>query len=141
MLGEIIADFSGQLTGTKVLPPDGTNPMMEASLQGSGTLLGMAATTLGTYWQTIRSTGVLYGEGNVVITTNDGGVAIWKGFGVGTSTGGGFAASYAVAGAFQTNSPSLARLNSVATIAEYDVDESGNWTWRISEWKSKASGN
>jgi hypothetical protein len=84
---------------------------------------------------------VLYGEGHVVFTTNDGGVAIWKGFGVGTPTGGGFAASYAVAGAIQTDSPSLARLNSVATISEYDVDESGNWTWQISEWKAKASGN
>jgi hypothetical protein len=55
----------------------------------------------------------------------DGGVATWEGFGVGTTTGAGFAASYAVCGTFQTESPRLARLNRVATVSEYDVDEAG----------------
>ena len=139
MLGEVIADMSGQLTGTKVLSAEGPVPTMEVTAQGSGTLLGVEATVLGTYSQTTRPGGVLYGEGQVDFTTNDGGMATWKGFGLGTITGAGYAASYAVCGTFQTASSSLARLNSVAVVSEYDVDEAGNWTWRISEWKYKSS--
>ena len=136
MLGEIIAELSGQITGTRVLEADGPNPKMEASLQGAGKLLGSEATTMASYSQTFRGGG-LYGEGHVVVMTGDGGVATWEGFGIGKQTGPGFSSSWAVCGSFQTETPGLARLNGVATVSEYDSDESGNWTWVVREWKSK----
>ena len=138
MLGEDIADVSGQLTGTKVLESDGP-AKIEASIKGSGKLLGLDATVIGTYWQTILGKGRLYGEGRVVMMTSDGGVAKWTGFGIGSITGSGFSSGWAVCGRFQTDSPNLERLNDVATVSEYDSDENGDWTWHITEWKSKAA--
>ncbi len=139
MLGELIAEFSGQLTGTKVLASSGPAPKIEASLQGSGKLLELDATVIGTYWQVIRGQGRLYGEGRVVVMTGDGGVAKWTGFGVGTITGSGFSSSWGVCGHFQTEAASLEPLNDIATVSEYDLDENGNWTWHLSEWKRKAA--
>ncbi len=139
MLGEVIADFSGQLTGTKVLESDGPVPKIEASVKGSGKLLGLDATVIGTYWQTIRGKGRLYGEGRVVFMTSDGRVANWTGFGIGSITGSGFSSSWGVCGRFHTDSPDIERLNDVATVSEYDSDENGDWTWHITEWKRKAA--
>ncbi len=138
MLGEVIAETSGNVTGAKVLPSEGPTPKLEASTQGSGKLLGMEATVIGSYWQTIRVGGVLYGEGLFVFMTNDGGIAKFTGFGVGKPTGPGYSASWAVCGSFHTESPKLTPLNSVAVASEWDADESGNRTWVMSEWKSKS---
>ena len=139
MLGEAIAEFSGKLTGTKVLEPDGPAPKIEASIQGSGKLLGLDATLIGTFWQTISGKGRLYGEGRVVFMTSDGGVANFTGFGVGSITGSGFTSSWGNCGHIQTESPNLERLNEVVTVSEYDSDEDGNFTWDIREWKRKAA--
>ena len=45
---------------------------MEVSFQGRGTMLGEEIADYGTYWQTLRPGGVIYGEGDVVWLTNDG---------------------------------------------------------------------
>lgn len=139
MLGELIAEFSGKLAGTKVLESDGPAPKIEASIQGSGKILGLDATLIGTYWQTILGKGRLYGEGRVVIMTSDGGVAKWTGFGVGAITGPGFSSSWGVCGHFQTESQNLERLNDVSTVSEYESDENGDWNFPITEWKGKAA--
>jgi len=138
MLGEVIGEFSGKITGVKVLPPEGQVPKIEASIQGTGKVLGKEATVMATYLQTVKAGGGFYGEGQVVIMTPKGDVATSKGFGVGRPTGPGFSASFAVCGSFDTGSANLERLNGVATVSEYDVKENGDWTWRIWEWKSKA---
>jgi hypothetical protein len=138
MLGEVIGEFSGKITGVKVLPPEGQVPMIEASIQGTGKVLGKEATVVATYLQTVKAGGGFYAEGQAVIMTPMGDVATSKGFGVGRPTGPGFSASFAVCGSFDTGSASLERLNGVATVGEYDAKENGDWTWRIWEWKSKA---
>ena len=74
--------------------------------------------------------GVLYGEGQVVMITDDGEMAPWIGGGVGRPTGPGFAASYGVTGWFQTASTKLARLNGVVTAIEYDIEEDGSYAGR-----------
>ncbi len=57
MLGEIIAEISGQVTGTRVLEADGPGPKIEASIQGAGKLLESEATMMATYRQTFRGGG------------------------------------------------------------------------------------
>jgi hypothetical protein len=133
MLGEMIVESSGKITGVKVLSVEGPVPKLEVSLQGSGKLLGQETTEFITYWQTVRPGGALYGEGQAVAMTHDGEMATWTGFGVGRPTGKGHATSYRAAGAFQTTAEKLLRLNGVATVAEYEVDEDGNYSYK--EWE------
>ena len=133
-LGEQIGEASGKITGTRVVTPlGGHTRQIEVSFQGSGSLLGHDITDIGTYVQTLRPGGVLYGEGEVLYLTADGQSAQWRGFGVGRPTGPFPAGHFAVCGSTQTESRALRRLNEIATVAEYDVDEEGNYhytTWR-----------
>jgi hypothetical protein len=138
MLGELLGESAGKITMTRVLSADGPHTKLEVSFQGRGTLLGEATTDVGTYWQVLRPGGVLYGEGEVLMLTDAGEAAPWRGFGVGRPTGPFPAGSFAVGGAFQTASEKLARLNSVATVSEYAVDGGGNYRWQIWEWKGPA---
>jgi hypothetical protein len=67
--------------------------------------------------------------------TNAGENVLWRGFGVGRPTGPPPAGHFAVCGWAQTESQSLIRINSVATVIEYDVDAEGNYHWTLWEWK------
>jgi hypothetical protein len=135
MLGEAIGQESGQTTGIRVLPSEGTAPKVEVSFQATGTLLGMEATDMGTYQSVVRPDGTLHGVGQGVAMTKDGGMATWRGEGVGRFTGRGTAASWRGAIYYQTATPSLARLNSVAVIFEFEVDENGKLQSKAWEWK------
>ena len=66
--------------------------------------------------------------------TPDGGMATWKGAGVGRFVGGG-AVSYRGALYYNSASPKLARLNSVVVVFEYEVDAAGNTQTKSWEWK------
>ncbi len=136
MLGDIVGESSGKLVGTRILSADPQHPKVEASIQGSSKLLGTDTTDMGTYWQTVRSGGVLYGEGQVLSMTADGGIVSFTGFGVGRPTGQGFAAQFAICGSYQTTAEKLARLNGVAIVGEYEVDEQGNYHSKVWEWKA-----
>jgi hypothetical protein len=134
MLGEVLGESSGTILGTRVLPSEGQQIKVEVSFQGKGHLLGEEIMDIGTYWQTIRPGGVLYGEGHVLMMTPQGEVADWIGFGVGRPTGPPPAASYAVSGSFQSASQKLSRLNSIVTAIEYEVDENSNYRYKLWEW-------
>ena len=135
MLGELLGEAAGKITGTRVLPSEGQQIKVEVSFQGSGTLLGEAITSIGTYWHTIRPEGVVYGEGHVLMMTQDGAIADWTGFGVGRPTGPAPAAHYGVYGAFLAGSGRLAYLASVANASEYEVEQDGSYHWKLWEWK------
>ena len=137
MLGEQLGQSSGKLTGTRVLVA-GPETKLEVSFQGRGTMLGQPINDLGTYWHVIRPGGVLYGEGQVVMLTDDGEIAPWVGGGVGHPTGPGYAASYGVYGAFHGASAKLTRLNGVATAIEYEVEEDGGYRWTAWAWTGAA---
>ncbi len=135
MLGEAVGEAAGKLTGLRVLP-DGR---VEASFQGSGKLLGAEISDIGTYWQEMKPGGVLYAEGQVLLMTREGEASKWTGFGVGKPTGQGTGARWAVCGSFRGEaSPKFARLNSVSTVIEFENDESGNYHWKLWEWKPKS---
>jgi hypothetical protein len=133
-LGDQIGEASGRITGTRVLAPEGQPVKVEVALQGSGTMLGQQITDVGTYWQTLRPGGVLYGEGDNLFLTPDGQSAHWTGFGVGRPTGPFPAGHFAVCGSALTDSQSLGRLNEVVTAIEFDVGEDGNYHWTAWEW-------
>lgn len=134
-LGEQIGALSGRITGTRVIsPPLEGQTRIEVSFQGSGTVLGQDVTNLATYWQTLRPGGILYGEGDALYITGDGQSAHWRGFGVGRPTGPFPAGHFAVCGSAETESQALGRLNEIATVLEYDVDEEGNVRYTIWEW-------
>ena len=135
MLGDKIANGQGRVTGTRILPPDGPGPTVEASIQGSGTYLGVATTDMWTYQQVMRPDGTIVGEGRGVSMTADGEVVTWTGQGVGRPTGRGAGVAYRTAVFGQTASHKLARLNQVVLVGEYDVDEDGSYRYEAWEWK------
>ena len=82
MLGELLAQGSGKRTGLRVLPSDGPSPKVEISIAGTSTVLGFKAQEMDTYWQTFKAEGVLYGEGQGLLMTEQGDVAQFRGFGI-----------------------------------------------------------
>ena len=124
MLGELIGELRGKRTGRRVLS---TTPgfKVEVSFEDSGKLLGIEVNEIVTYWAEVRPDGSLYGEGQGIVTTQDGDMATLKGQGVGKFVGGG-AVSYRGAVYYSTASPKLARLNTVAAVFEFDADANGN---------------
>ena len=71
MLGDLIYEHKGKATGQRVL--DVSPPRVETSFSATGTLKGgITVSEMGTYWSEARSPGILYGEGQGIIMTNDG---------------------------------------------------------------------
>ena len=135
MLGEMIGEEQGKITAVRVLPSNGQSPQTEVSFQTTGQLVGVQATHIGTYVSTLMPTGVFNGTGQGMVVTQDGDTATWTGSGVGIPKGKGFAASWRGAIYFQTSAQRLAGLNKFATIFEFDIDENGNTTGKLWEWK------
>ena len=134
MLGEQIGETRGKRTSRRVLSTDGGGFKVEVSFEDNGKMLGGDAHEIGTYWSVSRPDGSLYGEGNGVVMTHDGGMATWKGCGVGKISASG-AVSYRGAIYYSTATPKLARLNGIAVVFEFDVDGDGNTHSKIWEWK------
>jgi hypothetical protein len=135
MLGEMIGQEQGKITAIRVLPSSGSAPQMEVSFQSTGNLVGVETTEFGTYISTLMPTGMFNGSGQGIIMTPDGDMATWTGTGVGKPTGKGLAASWRGSLTFQTSSPRLAGLNKMATVFEYEIDENGNTSAKLWEWK------
>jgi hypothetical protein len=137
MLGDKLGELQGKVTGQRILPAEGGRPKVETSFEISGTVLGVETTMMGTYWSTVRSDGLLYGECPMqgALVTRDGAVGTWTAAGVGRFTGQGSAVSFRGAIYFQTVPPPLARLAQVAVLYEWDIDAQGNARTPLWEWK------
>ena len=134
MLGEKLGSIQGGTTN-KTLPVEGSLPKFETTTEGSGTLAGVDVTNMATYSSEMRADGTLYGEcpNQGVIMTQDG-IATFRASGIGTFTAEG-GASFRGVVYFQAAAPSLARLNGIAVVYEWDVDADGHATWELWEWK------
>lgn len=135
MLGELLGEQIGQTTGTRVLPSEDGSPRIEVSFQANGTLLGTQTVEMGTFIAVNRPDGTLFGTGQGVLTTDDGDMATWAGNGVGRPAGRGGSVSWRGAIYYQTSSERLTRLNSIAAIFEFEVDETGKTEAKSYEWK------
>ena len=136
MLGEKIGEFHGKVIGQRILPSDGL-PKFETTVDITGTILGIPARIMATYWAAVQPDGSLYGEtvGPTPTITEDGGMAAYRGMAAGRFTGKGSAVSFRGAAFYQGATGKLARLNGLAIVFEWDVDEQGNGTFRLWEWK------
>ena len=133
MLGEQIGESRGRRTGRRILSVD-AGFKAEVSFEDQGKMLGIEGGTIGTYCSTPRPDGTLYGEGQGVFLTNDGEMATWRGVGTGKFTGGG-AVHYSGALIYSTASKKLAKLNTCASVFEFDVDSEGTTHSKVWEWK------
>jgi hypothetical protein len=135
MQGEKLGEERGQITGMRVLPTEGPGPKVEVTFQAAGTIAGVDVTDMGTYVSVGRPDGTLFGEGQGVTMTQDGGMATWRGQGSGHFSGQGGAVSWRGAVYYESASVQLARLNSIAVVYEFDADESGKTEATYWEWK------
>ncbi len=132
MLGDLIGEETGKVTGFRVL--DSTGPKVEVSFQTKGTLLGIEYQGRGTYWSAMQPGGFLYGEGQGMYMTQDGDMAVWKGQGSGRLNPGG-GVSYRGAIHFMNATGKLARLVGTVGVFEHSSDAGDNVASKVWEWK------
>ena len=134
MLGEMIAESHGKRAPRRVLSTGAGGFKVEVSFEDGGKILGHDCNQFVTYAAESRPDGSLYGDGHGVVLLHNGEMATWKGSGVGILKAGG-AVSYRGAVYYSTASPTLARLNTVAAVFEFEVDAAGNTHSKTWEWK------
>jgi hypothetical protein len=133
MLGEQIGEEAGKVMVRRVISVDG-GTKVEVTVQSTGRLLGIETRNSVTYCAGIRPDGSLYGEAQGLVMAKGGERATFKAQGVGKLHDGG-AVSYRGASYYYSDSPNLRRLNTVATVFEYEADADGNTTSKLWEWK------
>lgn len=139
MLGDRIGEASGTVAGMRVLSADGDDSRVEVSFRGSGQLFDVPFSDMGTFVQATHPCGILHADkANVIMLVESGEVVSFDGFGVGKPTGDGMASNWGAAGFVQTSSEKLARLNAMATVAEFAMDANGGYHWQLWEWKGPA---
>ena len=115
-LGELVLEDNGQITGIRILSTDASGTTVELSLTLTGTIRGVAQTTMWTYNTTTRADGSIFGQGRGVLTTADGDVVHLVGRASDQSGGPGSPTHYRGAIHFQTSSAKFAKLNGVAGV-------------------------
>ena len=135
MLGELIYEETGTVTGTRVVESSGDETKVEVDLQTQGSIQGVNQTCLWTYWSITRADGSIHGEGLGIMTTEDGDVIRLKGSAVAQAGGPGSGIAYRGSIYFHTTSPRFSHLNSLAGVHEYDVGGDGNTSAKVFEWK------
>ena len=133
-LGDFILDETGQVTGTRVLSADASGAKIEICLQLTGTIRGVAETTIWTYSTLTRPDGSIYGSGQGVMTTQDGDVINLIGHGSGQAPPPGGSTKFRTMLHPHTTSAKYADLNGIGLAGEYDVAPDGSavnkcWKW------------
>jgi hypothetical protein len=140
VLGELIEQESGKITGRRVVDVEG--PKTESSFTMNGKWVGQDVTDIGTYWGVMRegteAQGVVYGEAQGVATTKDGqGMATYKVQGIGRFTSPGKIRFHG--SVFYRTTPAsggkLSSLDNKVGVFEYEEDEQGNCSVKVWEWK------
>ena len=134
MLGELLYEETGNVSGVRVLPPEEGAVVLEVSLQASGRIQGVEHASLWTYTSTTRTDGSIFGHGRGVLTTADGDVVHLLGRASDQSGGPGSPTRYRGAFHFHTQSEKFSRLNGIAAVFEYDVEADGSSKAKIWEW-------
>ena len=132
MLGELIAEETGKITGFRVL--DSAGPKVEVSIHTKGNLLGNDYQGRATYTSGMQPGGFLYGEGQGMYMTLGGDTAVWKGQGTGRFNPGG-GVSYRGAIHFLSATGKLASLAGTVGVFEHGTDANDVVTSKIWEWK------
>ena len=135
-VGGLIYQHKGKITSETVLE----GPTVQTSFASNGTVTGgvtnVSVTEIGTYTTTPRADGILYGEGQGVITGENGEIVTWDSQEIGSMAPNGeiiFRGSIF----FRTLSPtgSLGFLDNMVGVFIFQVDPSGNTAVEVLELK------
>ena len=131
MLGKKVGSTTATCVN-KALPSNGGGmPRMETAATGAGELVGAEVKIFATYHAEMRPDGTFYGEcpNSGVVMAADG-VATFRASGIGKPTSdGGF--SFRGSVYFEASAPSLAELNGIACMYQWDVNANDEATWEI----------
>lgn len=135
MLGEQIGELVGNITNQRVLDIDNNTPKIEATVSASGKMNNIDVKSIITYWNIRKPDGSLYGEGQGIITTNEGDVATSRAQGMGKRDIEGVARW--LGSIYYTSTPTgkLAFLNNLVGVFETEVDTNGHVREKIWQWK------
>jgi hypothetical protein len=133
MVGDKLGTVTGKVVLRRVVPSSGA-PRTETTQRGRGTLLGVQYQDVSTYESELRPDGTIFGSGQGIYMGKGGEVATWVGQGVGTMSKNG-GVSFRGAIYLYSTSPKWQRLNSVASVFEYEVDAKDNYKGTLAEWK------
>ena len=136
MLGDQLGESKGKRIVRRVLSVDPVTA--EVTFEDSGQMLGVPVSGTGTYTSVIRPDGSIHGQGQGLISTQDGDPITWTGTGIG-SCGAGGTVSYRGMLYYRTPSQKLARLNNTSAAFEFEVDAAGNTSSKVWEWKQGES--
>jgi hypothetical protein len=134
MLGDLLYEETGQVTGTRVLPADDGAPRVETSFHATGTMRGTHHEDTSTYAAVARPDGTVFGEGQGLLVTEHGDIATWTGQGTGRILEDGRTV-FRGAVYLRTGAERLAWLNGACGVFEYEVDAGGKTQGKIWEWK------
>ena len=90
---------------------------------------------IGTYCTIYRPEGVLYGEGQGVITSKEGEIATWTASGIGRFTGQGKIRFHGPLFYRTLSTGKLSFLNNLVGVYETQIDENQNFSYKVWEWK------
>lgn len=131
MLGDLIAEETGKVTGFRVL--DSKGPKAEVSIRTQGKIIGHDYQGRATYTSEVQASGALFGEGHGVYMTPDG-MATWIGQGSGKFNPGG-GVSYRGSVHFIQATGKLAKLAGTVGVFEHSTDAADNVSSNLWEWK------
>jgi len=134
-LGDLVLDETGQVTATRILSTDASGTNMELSLTLNGTIRGVQQTTMWTYTTLTRADGSIYGNGQGLMTTQDGDVIHLIGHGSGAAPPPGGTVRFCTMLHAHGATGKYADLNTIGLAGEYEVDPEGNATNKCWEWK------
>jgi hypothetical protein len=135
-LGNFVYQHTGKITSETVLE----GPTVQTSFASNGTVIGgitnVSATEIGTYTSTPRANGILYGEGQGVITAENGETVTWDSQEIGNTAPNG-EITFRGSIFFRTLSPtgSLGFLDNMVGVFAFQVDSSGNTALEVLELK------
>ena len=132
MLGELIYEAMGKTLGLRMLDDNGT---MEITIQEQGTVFGIECTLTATLVEKYRPTGIMYSEGHGIMMTKDGDIATLTLSAITIPKGLPPLGSIRGVTFFNTQSPKLARLNSVCCVFEAEMNEDHSYSVKDWEWK------
>jgi hypothetical protein len=136
MLGDLISEEKGNVTGQRVLDVERGEPKIETSFSAVGNYRGVETTTTVTYWAIPKPGGAIYGEGQALIISKDGQEMVtWTGQGIGRFTGPGKIRLKGSLFYSTSSTGKLAFLNNMVGVFEYEVDELGSTSAKCWEWK------
>lgn len=138
MLGDLISEARGRITGQRVLEVSAAGvPRIETSISGEGKIRGnIEQKEMWTFWSEQRLGDVQYGEGKGVMMTKDGDeVVTITGRGIGRMTEHGTMRYAATNFSRATSTGKLAFLNNMVTVVEFEVDKENNYHHKQWEWK------